>query len=164
MRRFIVILDLGACCACGREGDDVRNLIMLDYESPTPGNGWGCFQCNLPMNGATAVVCDGCMKGNASIRFVIDGMPANKQRVDVDAFEKVPFVHNLALHPEIFPANNPMAGLVWFDDPGYSERICSWCGTSFDDDHDVPICFFDTETDCSAQLHGRCFEIWWQRC
>lgn len=98
-------LDLGPCCACDRTGDSVRNLIMLDFAAPVPGTGWGCFQCGLPMNGATAVICDGCLEAEAEINFVIDGQPLVHKRLPIaEARERAggrPFNHNMERHPEV---------------------------------------------------------------
>ena len=59
---------LGRCCACleeGTEGNPVRNLMMLDRLAPTPGTGWGCFVCGLPLDGAVAVLCERCVEAEA---------------------------------------------------------------------------------------------------
>jgi len=42
------LLDLGACCACGRSDSLVRNVVMLEQRASVPGTGWGCLLCNLP--------------------------------------------------------------------------------------------------------------------
>ncbi len=57
--------DLGPCCACGKSGPDVRNIMMLHVRAPVPGTGWGCFACKLPLNGAVAVLCDICLLTHA---------------------------------------------------------------------------------------------------
>lgn len=92
---------LGPCCACGRESGNVRNIICLNYKAPVPGTGWGCFQCGLPMDGATAVLCDGCLESEAEIQWVIHGMPVDKARVQVGKVEKKPFTHRMEFHPEV---------------------------------------------------------------
>lgn len=98
-------LNFGSCCACGRAGDSVRNLMMLDFTAPVPGTGWGCFQCGLPMDGATTVLCDDCLEAEAEIKFVIDGQPLEGKRLPIEeararAGER-PFNHNLNMHPEV---------------------------------------------------------------
>jgi hypothetical protein len=98
-------LNFGPCCACGRTGDSVRNLMMLDFTAPQPGTGWGCFQCGLPMDGATAVICDDCLEAEADILFVIDGQPLEGKRLPMEEARGRaggrPFNHNLNMHPEV---------------------------------------------------------------
>ena len=53
--------DLGPCCICERSDETVRNILMLHKQSPY-GRGWGCVVCGLPAEGASAVVCDACIK------------------------------------------------------------------------------------------------------
>lgn len=104
--------DLGSCCSCGKTGADVRNVLMLHFKAPTPGNGcWGCFQCGLPAEGAVAVLCDECLEGDGEFELVtiVDGDPANNVRVQLDGFEQIPFEHDLSKHPEAnvgHPQNN----------------------------------------------------------
>ena len=51
--------NLGPCCMCeGLEG--VKNIITLSRRSAVPGHGWGCLVCDLPSDGAYAVLCDDC--------------------------------------------------------------------------------------------------------
>lgn len=68
-----LIIDLGACCACGKLDETVRNLIMLPEMAPVAGTGWGCSVCGLGADGAMAVVCDSCLANNAEIHDVIRG-------------------------------------------------------------------------------------------
>jgi hypothetical protein len=79
--------------------------MMLDFTAPQSGTGWGCFQCGLPMDGATAVLCDDCLEAEAEILFVIDGQPLDRKRLGIDeARERAggrPFNHNLNMHPEV---------------------------------------------------------------
>jgi hypothetical protein len=93
-------LELGPCCACGKAGPTVRNVMMLNKRGPTPGKGWGCFQCGLPMDGATAVLCDACLEGKAKIIWVCDGYPKDGVRVRVDALSPERFDHDMSKHPE----------------------------------------------------------------
>lgn len=95
-----IIMDLGPCCVCEKEGHDVRNIIMLPFEGPIPGRGWGCFQCNLPANGASAVVCDDCLDRTDEIKFVNNGYPKDG-RIPIDQLERKPFDHDMKYHPEI---------------------------------------------------------------
>jgi len=66
-------LNLGMCCRCGTD-ENVRNIITLHKRSPY-GFGWGCVQCNLPAEGAIAVLCDDCLEDEAPIREVVKGEP-----------------------------------------------------------------------------------------
>jgi hypothetical protein len=74
--------DLGPCCICGgRMG--VRNLIMLDVKAPIAGHGWGCVVCDLPCDGASAVLCDPCLgafQDGTPLRFACRGYPADDGR------------------------------------------------------------------------------------
>jgi hypothetical protein len=92
---------LGPCCACGQSGPAVRYILMLHRLSPTPGKGWGCFQCGLPMNGAIAVICDPCLFAGAEIQFVCTGHPADPDRTPIRELPPGEFDHNPRLHPEI---------------------------------------------------------------
>lgn len=69
--------DLGPCCACPAIGPIVRNILMLPQKSPTPGRGWGCLLpgCNLPQDGAVAVVCDPCLESKAPLISACRGWP-----------------------------------------------------------------------------------------
>lgn len=99
-QEFDLGLDLGPCCACeGSEG--VRNVLMLPYRAPTPGHGWGCFQCGLPLDGAVAVICDGCMRGQVEIKHVCTGRPAEGGRTSISLVKGHHFDHDLTRHPEI---------------------------------------------------------------
>lgn len=93
-------LDFGPCCACGQSGPTVRNVLLLDRRGPMPGRGWGCFQCGLPMDGASAVLCDACLEANAEIKFARTGYPAEDGRTPIEALPAGEFKHNLAFHPE----------------------------------------------------------------
>ncbi len=92
--------DLGGCCACGGLVN-VRNLVMLSRRAPQPGTGWGCVQCGLPADGATAAVCDSCLDRRRKIILCIDGRPLQKQRIALDRFPDEPFDHDPAGHPEL---------------------------------------------------------------
>lgn len=95
--------NLGPCCACGRPNDrSVRYLVMLGFEAPEGFNGWCCVVCGIPPRGAQAVICEGCIAaGNVEPRWIMGGVYATDGvRVPLDGYERVPFTHNLALHPE----------------------------------------------------------------
>ena len=93
--------DLGPCCACSKEDvRSVRNIVCLDRLAPVPGTGWGCFVCGLPMNGASAAICDECMRDEREIKFAIKGLAADKQRVPIDELAPGDFQHDPGLHAE----------------------------------------------------------------
>jgi hypothetical protein len=92
-------IDLGPCCACSKTGPDVRNILMLQKKCPTPGKGWGCFQCGLPPDGAIAVLCDTCLETHATLRFACRGFPATDGRIPIGELTGK-HKHNLASHPE----------------------------------------------------------------
>jgi len=91
-------LDLGTCCACGGVVN-VRNIIMLPFETSIPGTGWGCFVCHLPSNGASAVLCDACIESGAEIRYAVSGYTTKKERISYDSLT-IPFLHNMKYHPD----------------------------------------------------------------
>lgn len=117
-------LDLGPCCACGQKGPTVRNIIALGKRAPIPGTGWGCVQCVLPMDGAQAVACDGCIETGAEIKEVAHGYLAEKGRMAITGLDQTPFKHDMTRHPEM------LATITWFDDSpdlGDTACICSIC-------------------------------------
>lgn len=101
---------VGPCCRCGKKGGpDVRQIIALSFEAPQENTGWGCIVCDLPNNGAVAVVCDSCLdlclKNSAEIKFVLDGWPAEGKRLPIDQLEKKHFDHDHKKHPELAHRN-----------------------------------------------------------
>jgi hypothetical protein len=83
--------DLGPCCICGGTLS-VRTVIMLAVKNQVPGHGWGCVQCGLPADGASAVVCDACVARHvdglslySALRFACRGYPAEDGRVSIEA-------------------------------------------------------------------------------
>lgn len=106
------IEDFGPCCACGLSSPEVRNIIMLDKRLPAEAlaahanSAWGCFECGLPAEGASAVVCDACLESDAPIRFVVLGYLAypEHRRIAIEQCPE-PFLHDPAKHP---PVINPM--------------------------------------------------------
>ena len=93
--------NLGKCCSCEEEGDHVRNVIALGFKKPSaePGSGWGCFVCNLPHEGAIAVLCDDCLD-NGEIRFVVDGYAEDNKRLPIDEVQATaePHNHDMSFH------------------------------------------------------------------
>lgn len=75
---------LGTCCICGG-AESVNAIIMLELKNQVPGHGWGCLVCNLPMDGASAVLyntcCDGWQGGEVKLQWACRGYPATDGRV-----------------------------------------------------------------------------------
>jgi hypothetical protein len=98
--------DLGPCCICGCD-EGVKNIVMLSHRCLVPGHGWGCMQCDLPTDGALAVLCDGCVtrweNDPALLRFACRGYPAQDGRVPIDELPGDIFDHDMTKHPEIAP-------------------------------------------------------------
>lgn len=83
---------LGPCCNCGSQ-DHVRHIVMLLRLAPIPGKGWGCVVCDLPNDGAIAVLCDNCRGDEPSAVCV--GYPSEGVRLPVSALLSNVFDHNL---------------------------------------------------------------------
>ena len=90
-------IDLGACCACRRAGQTVRNIITLPVRAPVPGKGWGCMVCHLPSDGAVAVVCDACLEAGAPIIDVCHGYPKANMRTARASLHEA-FDHDMRFH------------------------------------------------------------------
>lgn len=95
----------GPCCIC--EGTvDVWNLITLPFPAPIPGTGWGCTVCNLPADGAIAVVCDACVGESRDrapllprLKFVFSGLALEKKRAPIASCQTdVLFKHDEITH------------------------------------------------------------------
>lgn len=78
--------NLGECCACGGTAN-VRNVLMLGKKAPIPGTGWGCVVCGLPMDGAVAVLCDGCLADEKKPMEACYGFPYENNRVSVNSLK-----------------------------------------------------------------------------
>jgi hypothetical protein len=108
MNDELLSMDFGPCCACGKErpkwaedlpGSWPPNIIMLEQKAPTPGTGWGCVQCGLPLDGAVAAICDDCLNIGRPIRFAIDGFAKDKKRVPIESLTGE-HKHDMSKHPE----------------------------------------------------------------
>lgn len=93
-------VDLGSCCGgCGQPAG--KNVVQLSVRNLVPGHGWGCFVCDLPPDGATAVLCNDCTQrmeaGEDVIRFACRGYPASDGRVPIGELTE-PFDHDLERH------------------------------------------------------------------
>jgi hypothetical protein len=95
---------LGRCCICEVEDETVRNLLMLDKRSPEPGIGcWGCVQCELPVAGAVAVMCDRCVNElGVEPVFACLGAPEENRRIPIAELPPEHFDHDLSKHPEVY--------------------------------------------------------------
>jgi len=60
---------------------------MLHVKNQVPGHGWGCLECHLPMDGASAVLCDDCcngwQSGEVELQWACRGYPAIDGRVPI---------------------------------------------------------------------------------
>jgi hypothetical protein len=94
---------LGPCCIC-EATDGVRNVLMLPLRGTVKGHGWGCLVCDLPMDGAIAVLCDGCLaiyqSNESALRFACRGYPASDGRVPIAELPQEPFDHDESRHKE----------------------------------------------------------------
>jgi len=93
---------LGACCLCeGTKG--VRNLLSLRQKATMPGRGWGCLQCELPGDGAIAVVCDACLKrvqAGEPLKFACLDYVTTGKRIPIGDITGE-HDHDYSRHPEI---------------------------------------------------------------
>ena len=92
-------MGLATCCSCGKTGIDVNNILILNFEGPVPGHGWGCVECGLEPNGAVAIQCNECFDKKAKLLNVFNGFP-DEGLFPIDQLEKKPHHHILAKHPE----------------------------------------------------------------
>ena len=92
--------DLGTCCICGKSGKTVRNIIVLDRETAPEnyGKGWGCLVCGLPMNGASAVLCDDCVPNRSKVDKMVIGWPKENRRRLLSEVPYVEFKHDELKH------------------------------------------------------------------
>ena len=78
-------VDYGPCCVCNGKGPTVRNFLLIEIKTPVPGTGWGCMICNLPADGAIAIVCDSCLEAQRTPISIAYGYPIEKKRCFIDA-------------------------------------------------------------------------------
>jgi hypothetical protein len=90
----------GPCCVCRTWSPKMRSIGMLPFKSPTPGKGWGCFQCGLPSDGAIIVICDDCYELEGKPVLACAEYPKSSARVDVESLT-VPHEHDRSKHPEL---------------------------------------------------------------
>jgi hypothetical protein len=87
------IQSLGACCMCEQNDGTVRNILNLPYRNPKA-VGWGCFVCNLPAEGATAIVCDSCLEilqndEDTKIKWACAGYPKEPERIPYNSLTEL---------------------------------------------------------------------------
>lgn len=85
--------NLGPCCVCERDVEDVVNLMLLPRRAPIAGHGWGCVVCNLPHDGAIAVLCTACV--GLELRFVCRGYPTTEGRMPLAELGPEEFEHKM---------------------------------------------------------------------
>lgn len=82
------------CCACARQSKGPHYAYLLDRKrpvrtgEPAPQSslqGWGCFNCGLPPDGAVAIVCDQCHRAHRPVRFAISSARHGHGRILVEA-------------------------------------------------------------------------------
>ena len=139
---------LGPCCVC-ETTIGVRNILTLGQKSPTPGHGWGCLQCGLPNDGATAVVCDECLE--KPLKFACRGYPGKEGRIPIEELAGE-MEHDYVMHPESW----------WFDeapDVGDPDCICSICRREISQAEN-PLRMYQGEGEetVEARFHEHCFE------
>lgn len=158
-------IDLGPCCVCGTS-INVSTIVCLPVRSSTPGKGWGCAVCQLPNDGAVAVVCDGCDPTAAVVACV--GYPHEGVRTPI-ARLLTPFDHDPAAHREDPGAPPPppltlrTGGLRWFRDSppaGDPACLCSHCGQLISES-EIPIRMTDDRYAgaVEARFHDGCFSV-----
>jgi len=82
---------IGPCCACGQAGPSVRNFVFLERKTPYAGTGWGCLVCDLPADGAVAVICDRCAAANTPPVTAIAGPIQSGRRIPVAELIAMPY-------------------------------------------------------------------------
>lgn len=167
-------LDLGPCCVCGKSEEIARNIIVLEQKSPIAGRGWGCVQCDLPSDGASAVVCDSCFESpgftNSDIKLACGGYPASDGRVPIEELKGI-HDHNLLKHDEL-SATEVFVALRWFkDSPDQGpDCVCSACVrpiavADFLDEEtepDIPVRMWNGKNE-EARFHTACFTALMER-
>jgi hypothetical protein len=104
------VINFGPCCICERPPSstlNVNTMMMMDFIGPQDFQGWGCLLCNLPSVGAIAVLCDDCAKKGETeeihVKYISGGKyVAERERILLETFNRVPHVHNRRKHPEIW--------------------------------------------------------------
>ena len=87
---------VGACCACGVT-TTLRNVMFLDQKAPVAGKGWGCVVCDLPLDGAIALLCDECVANGREPIEALAGDVESGLRVPVEQL-RGEHRHDLVVH------------------------------------------------------------------
>lgn len=94
--------NLGPCCIC-KCREDTRNIVALDRKAPILSRGWGCYVCELPSDGACAVLCDNCLEAyldeKAGLRYACRGYPGKDGRILIANLEGK-HEHNMDVHEQ----------------------------------------------------------------
>lgn len=85
--------DFGPCCACLCSDKPALGVVMLPLRAGIPGTGWGCVSCNLPQDGAVAVMCESCIAGKSALQMVCEGFVTEKGRRPISDLSSEPFDH-----------------------------------------------------------------------
>jgi hypothetical protein len=89
--------DLGPCCMC-ETLERVNVVVALYRRCPIPGHGWGCSICQLPKDGAVAVLCDPCqdryLRDESLLTQVCRGHPATEGRIPIEELPPGEFDHD----------------------------------------------------------------------
>lgn len=148
------LIELGPCCLCGVA--DATTLLQVRRRAPMAGHDWGCFVCQLPADGATAVLCDAC---SSAMGDVLDARGPGESPFDL-------MLAQLSSVCTGYPATEgrtPIADLApdWFDHDlrkhSREEWYCRQCGCSLDQaclDNNGGTCFPTTQGICSHCLRG----------
>ena len=87
---------LGTCCICGGR-ERVTTLLTLSVKGKVSGHGWGCVVCNLPSDGAVAVLCEICrplyQSGEKKLLIACMGYPATEGRIPISELT-TPHMHD----------------------------------------------------------------------
>ena len=92
---------LGPCCMCDGT-EKVTTIIMLERRCMVSGHGWGCAVCGLPLDGASAVLCDDCFVTYRSepelLTTACRGYPATEGRIAIAELPPGTFDHDPVKH------------------------------------------------------------------
>jgi hypothetical protein len=82
--------------------EGVNTIVMLERRAAIAGHGWGCVVCDLPMDGAYAVLCDPCVEryraDRSLLTIVCRGYPATDGRIPIADLPPGEFDHREELH------------------------------------------------------------------
>src|SRR5262249_19623136 len=94
--------DLGLCCNC--QAQPALAVAWLRRRAPVAGPGWGCVVCDLPLDGAVAVLCDACADAlemcEQPPRFVCVGAPSENRRLPYTDLPAGAFDHDASKHTD----------------------------------------------------------------